>query len=100
VVEQLYIHRDIVSKCLIKHNVSESEINEAWQSYDGMVLVADDREEHRTNPPTIWFVARTVGGRKLKVIVVIDTDGIGYLKSAYEANQRVINLFRSMGGKV
>lgn len=98
--EYLFIHKTIENKCLIKHNVLENEIREAWQSYDGTVLVTDDREEHRTNPPTVWFVVKTSGVRLLKIIAVIDSDGVAYLKSAYDANQKVINLFRKMGGVI
>lgn len=52
----------------------------------------DDREEHRTDPPTQWFVAETDRGRRLKICFVLQ-DGHVHIKTAYEASDQVALLF-------
>jgi hypothetical protein len=55
--------------------------------------VEDTREEHRTDPPTKWFVSETDYGRKLKVIFVERGEGI-YIKSAYDATVKIQDMYR------
>jgi hypothetical protein len=45
--------------------------------------VADDREDHRTDPPTLWFIAPTNTDRLLKVAFMF-IDGAVHIKSAFE----------------
>ena len=55
----------------------------------GLVISQKTREEHRTNPPTHWFLAETCYGRLLKVVFVPDTNGKDiYIKTAYEPNEQ------------
>lgn len=42
----------------------------------------DNREEHRTDPPTRWFVAETDYGRRLKIMDVFLEGGSVQIKSA------------------
>ena len=97
--EDLYISDAIEQKLSNKHSLTRIEVEEAWAAYDGITLV-DDREEHLTNPPTEWFLVKAPTGKILKVVFVPDDDGICYLKSAYEANQAVIRMFKRNGGKL
>ena len=69
-------------------------------SYEG-ILLEDNREEHRTDPPTEWFLVRVRKGLILKIVVVIDFDGIAYLKSAYgPPNKGVLRIFKRTGGDI
>ena len=71
--------------------VTEEEIHQCFANQDRSFVI-DPREEHRTNPFTRWFVAETDYGRKLKIMYVPDSKGI-HIKSAYDADQHIIDLF-------
>lgn len=81
----------VIEKLLKKHNVTEKEVSECFQNRV-RGLLADDREDHKTNPPTLWFVAETNHGRVLKVCFV-SKGGAFHIKTAYEANQKEINIY-------
>ena len=50
-------------------SVTEREVWECFLNRpDG--VCKDNREEHRTDPPTVWFVAPTHIGRLLKIVYV------------------------------
>lgn len=58
---------------------------ECFATRDRSFLV-DDREEHHTDPPTLWFISDTFMGRLLKVVFVQTQDGAVILKTAYDPN--------------
>jgi hypothetical protein len=93
---KLYISPTIAKKLKDKHGVETTEVQEAWDAYDGTTL-EDTREQHRTNPATMWFLSKTKAGRILKVVYVPE-DGIGYLRTSYDANATEIWLFKLKGG--
>jgi hypothetical protein len=49
--------------------VTEEELLQCFENRSGKYLL-DMREEHRTDPPTRWFIAQTHYGRELKVVFV------------------------------
>jgi len=52
----------------------------------------DLRNQHKTVPPTRWFIAKTDAGRVLKIIFVdLGTDQ--RLKSAFEPNQFEVSIY-------
>lgn len=54
--------------------------------------IVDPREDHRTDPPTEWFISETDRQRKLKVAFVAK-DGNVFLKTAYEPNDVEIRIY-------
>ena len=69
-----------------KHGVIPEEVEQCFYNRAGCFL-EDAREEHRTHPPTQWFIAETDAGRRLKVVFVEDVDaGVIHIKTAYEPN--------------
>ena len=78
-----------------KHRVSEEEIIQCFANRMGRYLI-DTREEHRTTPPTRWFIAETDVGRRLKVVFVPLPDGIE-IKTAYEPNQVETKMYATHG---
>jgi uncharacterized DUF497 family protein len=78
-----------------KHTVEKEEIEQCFDNRCGFNLI-DDREEHRTDPPTLWFIAQTRTGRLLK-IVFIYKDGNCHVKSAYEPNEIEIEIYENEG---
>ena len=65
-----YLISDATAKKLKeKHHVEEHEVVECFQNRISRPLV-DDREEHKTHPPTQWFISDTNTGRRLKVVFI------------------------------
>lgn len=50
-------------------SISQDEVCECFFNREHHFLT-DPREEHRTNPPTLWFIAETDKGRRLKICFV------------------------------
>lgn len=90
----IIISDTIRAKLQAKHDVSPKEVEECFLNRDGGIFM-DTREEHRTDPPTLWFVAETNRGRKLKVCYVQDGRLIK-LKTAYQANDAAISLYERL----
>ncbi|CAZ88704.1 hypothetical protein [Thiomonas arsenitoxydans] len=91
-MEALLITPEVLAKIEKKHFVERKEIEQCFLSRDGGLLT-DDREQHRTDPPTQWFLARTNRGRLLKIVFVQNGPTI-QLKTAYEPNRTEIDIYR------
>lgn len=74
-----------------KHRVSEREVREAFADQPDTVLL-DTREEHASDPPTVWFIASTYNGRKLKVCY-IETEEDVIVRTAYDPNEAELRMF-------
>ncbi len=90
----LVISERVREKLTSKHQVQEQEVRECFYNHDGKYLV-DEREDHRTDPATLWFIGETYRGRKLKVIFV-PRDGELHLKSAYEPKDRSEDIYTAL----
>lgn len=66
--------------------VTEQEVRECFWNRSGKTLI-DDRESHKTNPPTRWFIAETATGRHLKIVFIRAPNGDHILKSAYDPDE-------------
>lgn len=91
----LILSPELTKKLQDKHDVTRREVEQCFENRVG-IYVEDDREEHRTDPPTLWFVAPTNYERLLKVIFIF-LDGNIYIKSAFEANKKAIELYELKG---
>lgn len=93
VILKLIISPLIAKKLAEKHGgIRDVEIRQAFLNRTGPIL-QDDREEHASDPPTLWFCAMTDKGRMLK-IVYINKDGVIFLKTAYEPGPPTVALYR------
>jgi hypothetical protein len=89
----LIISPKILLKLRDKHNVNESEVIECFSNIEKGHL-KDTREDHKTDPPTLWFVAETDMGRLLKVVFMQDPDTNDMIiKTAYSANPQEIHIY-------
>lgn len=70
-------------KLQTKHGVSVDEVEQCFLNQT-RVFLEDDRTEHLTMPPTMWFIAETDHGRTLKVVFVEHPSNVYELKTAYE----------------
>ncbi len=90
-----YYITDAVSKKLRpKHVVREHEVVECFRNRKA-AYIYDSRPSHKTDPPTLWFIASTKSGRLLKVVFIQLTSGDAVIKSAYGPNAEEIKYFES-----
>lgn len=94
-MRSIIISTRIGDKLDAKHAVTLEEIDQCFNNKCGVNLI-DDREEHRTDPPTLWFIAETNKERLLKIVYVY-RDGNIYIKSAYEPNEDEIRIYEDLG---
>lgn len=73
------------------HRITERDISECFANRERR-FVTDTREEHRTDPETLWFVAQNDYGVKIKVMFVRRDNDI-YVKSAYRATEEVTAMY-------
>lgn len=68
--------------------------------YTGIEL-EDTREAHRSNPATLWFIAKTSAGRVLKVVYVPRPDvKTAFLRTSYDVNPNEIRVYLQNGGVI
>ena len=90
---RLIISTKVKNKLLQKHEVTEKEVRECFMNRERTAL-KDEREEHQSDPPTMWIIAKTDHLRELKLVFMV-TDGGVILKTAYEPNQREMQIYKS-----
>jgi hypothetical protein len=73
--------------------VTEEEIVQCFANRQGCYLL-DTREQHRTEPPTKWFIAETDFGRKLKVVFIPEGSDVT-IKTAYDPNDAETRIYNS-----
>jgi hypothetical protein len=93
---RLVISQVVLKKLTEKHRVSRSEVEQCFENMEGGLL-KDTREEHQTEPPTLWFLARTDAGRNLKVVYV-QRGELVFLKTSYDANEDEIEIYKEKFG--
>lgn len=84
----------VLQKLEQKHKVSESEVLECFANRLGNSLI-DNREDHRTNPPTRWFIAETDMGRRLKIVYIRADNGIT-IKTVYPPNPVELEIYAAV----
>ena len=92
----LVIAKAIKEKLAVKHHVSDLEIGECFANRTGKFL-EDTREEHRTDPATLWFISETDRGGILKVVFV-PRDGSFHIKTAYSPEPEALRIYKTKGG--
>lgn len=92
-MKALTITDAVLKKLEHKHFVERKEVEQCFMNRSGPLLI-DDREDHATTPPTLWFLARTNRNRLLKVVYIQHGPNIE-LKTCYEANASEIAIYGS-----
>jgi hypothetical protein len=75
--------------------VTPEEIEQCFENRRG-ALLEDQREQHKTDPPTQWFIAETDKGRRLKVVFVRNGADVN-IKTAYDPNQTELFIYLKYG---
>lgn len=94
-MRNIIISSGVLEKIRAKHRVDAREIDQCFENHIGLFL-KDDREDHRTDPPTLWFIAPTNKDRMLKVVFIF-IDGNIHVKSAFEPNEEELSIYESFG---
>ena len=94
-MENLFITSKVLEKLKNKHAIVRAEVEHCFANINGDLLT-DNRELRRTNPPTLWFIARTNMGRLLKIVYIQKGSEI-HLKSAFEPNAIEISIYAKHG---
>ena len=94
-MDDILIPAAVLSKLRHKHNVSRIEVLECFENRSGILLI-DDREEHRRDPPTLWFIAETSTGRNLKIVFQAK-HGKLHVNTAYEPNEIEMRIYVAKG---
>lgn len=91
---EIHVHGKIEQKLREKHPpVTVQEVEEAWYLHEGNVLL-DNREEHQSDPPTVWFISETMSGRLLKVVMVpYEEQGFAILRTAYDPDESEVDFY-------
>lgn len=92
-MRNLIISEKIRSKLTDRHSVTEREVEQCFENIEGPLLI-DSREDHKSDPPTLWFISRTNKNRLLKV-AYIQRGGSVYLRTCYEPNETEMQIYSS-----
>jgi hypothetical protein len=90
----LVISPKIEEKLRAKHDIEPAEVTECFYNRTKGALI-DTREEHKTKPPSEWFIAKKDKGRLLKVIFVPDKGQI-FIKSCFDADKTSIRIYNKL----
>ncbi len=93
-MERIIISDDLRAKLAGKHDVGIPEVHQCFANRTGKLLL-ETREVHRTDPPTLWFIAPTNRGRLLKVCYV--PDGHFFLRTCYPPDETELSIYRKLG---
>lgn len=94
-MNNLLVSPAVLVKLREKHGVSRREVEQCYENKCGTYL-EDTREDHQTDPATLWFIAPTNANRQLKVVFIF-IEGKVRLKTAYEPNTNEINVYEMHG---
>ena len=85
----------MLAKLRDKHSVTVREVEQCFENKCGLYL-EDDREDNRTDPATLQFIAPTNQDRPLKVVFIF-LDGNIHLKTAFDPDQADIAFYDRHG---
>jgi hypothetical protein len=81
----IYISPAVLAKLAGKQPpVCREEVEQCFVNRESPAI-EDTREQHKTDPATLWFIAETDARRELKVVFLQRDSGI-YIRSAYDPN--------------
>lgn len=91
----LKLSNKILEKLASKHGVSKDEVEQCFANRTGKYL-GDTRENHRSTPPTHWFIAETNYGRKLKIAFIVEGNDV-FIRTAYPPNKDELHIYKKYG---
>lgn len=97
-MKNLAVSAAVLEKLRVRHAVELPEVRQCFLNRNGKLL-QDTRALTKTNPPTLWFLARTNKDRILKIVYILK-DGVVHLKTAYEPNAVELAIYQKHGGAI
>lgn len=94
-MKNLIVSALVLEKLRDKHQVTVREVEQCFENLCGL-YVEDDREDNKTDPATLTFVAPTNRGRLLKVCFIF-LDGNVHIKTAFEPDKQDIAYYEKHG---
>ncbi len=94
-MKNLVVSEAVKVKLQKKHQVTLREVEHCFMNREGRLLY-DNRALTKTNPPTLWFIARTNQNRKLKIAYIQKGSQV-ILKTAYEPNEVELAIYERFG---
>ena len=92
---KLIVSSGVLLKLRDKHGVTVREIEQCFENKCG-VFLEDDREDHQTDPPTLWFLAPTNRDRLLKIVFIFFDENV-HIKSAFAPNAVEVAIYEKHG---
>lgn len=92
-MKNIKISQATLDKLRDKHDVTAREVEQCFENIEGPLLI-DEREDHKSDPPTLWFISRTNKNRLLKV-AYIQRGGIVQVRTCYEPNEAEMQIYSS-----
>lgn len=93
-MKNLVISPAIEGKLTLKHQITRQDVEQCFINRTRSYLI-DNRLDHKTEPPTEWFIAENNRGTLIKVVFIFD-DGLIYLKSAFPPNSIEIRIYNTI----
>lgn len=90
---KLNVSTKVKQKLAEKHSVQIEEVEQCFCNREKGCLI-DTREDHKTDPPTQWFIAENDYGKKLKVVFIQEKNGSISLKSAFIPNSQELAIYK------
>ena len=94
-MKNLIVSAGVLAKLRDKHGVTVREVEQCFENLCG-IYIEDEREDNRTDPATLAFVAPTNQDRLLKVCFMF-LDGNVHIKTAFEADEADIAYYEKHG---
>ncbi len=91
----LIISQKILEKLATKHGVSKDEVEQCFANRTGKYLM-DLREDHKSDPPTYWFISETNFARLLKIVFIPQDGGI-YIRTVFSPNEEELRIYKKYG---
>jgi hypothetical protein len=95
----LRISDEIEKKLRERHHVDQFEILQCFENQLRSALI-DEREEHKTDPPTQWFISETDSGRRLKVVFIQLSALEALIKTAYEPDANEERIYQRFSARL
>ncbi|MFA7336334.1 MAG: hypothetical protein WC028_06080 [Candidatus Obscuribacterales bacterium] len=95
--EKINLHMSdaICQKLKDKHGISQEQVQACFLNREKAYLF-DEREEHKTDPPTRWFIAEDDAGKLIKVcFIYFPKDRAFDIKTAYPPNAEEIEIYKT-----
>ncbi|MDP4536185.1 DUF4258 domain-containing protein [Alkalimonas collagenimarina] len=90
----ILISAKVKKKLHEKHSITVDEVHEAISGRLAGFL-EDIREEHKSDPPTYWFIGSTDFGKLLKVVCIFKDENI-IIRTAYRANRKELDIYNKL----